>query len=79
MDLEPSVQAKTKPEKFEVEGGAEPDKSKPGDWVQGTTNNGQIYYYNTTTGGWFLLRPNAFFLLLYTVLPKQINSCSKHV
>ncbi|XP_053355282.1 WW domain-binding protein 4 isoform X1 [Clarias gariepinus] len=59
-EAEPSVQAKTKPEKFEVEGGAEPDKSKPGDWVQGTTNNGQIYYYNTTTGASQWEKPEGF-------------------
>ncbi|KAF5887208.1 WW domain-binding protein 4, partial [Clarias magur] len=49
-EAEPSVQAKAKVENFEVEDGAEHDKSKPGDWVQGTTDDGQIYYYNTTTG-----------------------------
>lgn len=71
MDLGTSVQAQTKAHKFEVEDIEEPDnKNESGDWVQGTTDNGQIYYYNTTTGGQFLLD-----VLLHTVLPKHVNSC----
>lgn len=53
--LETPVQAQAKAQISEVGDTAEPDsKSESNDWVQGTTDNGQIYYYNTTTGGWFL-------------------------
>lgn len=70
MDIETPAQTKKKAQKCEVEDTAEPDyKSESDDWVQGTTDNAQIYYYNKTTGGWFLLKPD---VLLHTVLPKQM-------
>ncbi|XP_058260014.1 WW domain-binding protein 4 [Hemibagrus wyckioides] len=50
-EAETPVQAQAKAQISEVGDTAEPDsKSESNDWVQGTTDNGQIYYYNTTTG-----------------------------
>ncbi|XP_026776149.1 WW domain-binding protein 4 isoform X2 [Pangasianodon hypophthalmus] len=60
-EAETPVQAQTKAQIFEVEDTAEPDsKSESDDWVQGTTDNGQIYYYNTTTGESTWEKPSLF-------------------
>lgn len=76
LDLETPGQMQKKAKKIELKDTAEPDhKSESPDWVQGETDNGQIYYYCRTTGGRFLLKP---YVLLHTVLLKQANSCSDH-
>ncbi|KAK3557124.1 hypothetical protein QTP70_024746 [Hemibagrus guttatus] len=50
-EAETPVQAQAKDQISEVRDTAKPDrKSESNNWVQGTTDNGQIYYYNTTTG-----------------------------
>ncbi|XP_017337956.1 WW domain-binding protein 4 [Ictalurus punctatus] len=50
-EAETPVQTQRKAKKYKVEETVEPDsKNESDDWVQGTTDNGQIYYYNKTTG-----------------------------